>query len=51
VAVRYAWRNAPSTSLFDTDGMPAPPFRSDNWTLAAPFQPGSVSDAGNDAGE
>jgi sialate O-acetylesterase len=31
VAVRYAWRNAPPATLRNTAGLPAPPFRSDNW--------------------
>lgn len=30
-AVRYAWSNAPGVSLFDSDGNPAAPFRSDLW--------------------
>ncbi len=31
VAVRYAWRNAPVAGLFNTDGLPAVPFRTDTW--------------------
>ena len=31
VAVRYAWENAPSANLFSGSGLPAVPFRSDNW--------------------
>jgi sialate O-acetylesterase len=31
VAVRYAWRNCPVASLFNGVGLPAAPFRSDNW--------------------
>lgn len=31
VAVRYAWRNAPVAGLFNKEGLPATPFRSDNW--------------------
>jgi sialate O-acetylesterase len=31
VAVRYAWRNAPSAGLFNHEGLPAAPFRSDDW--------------------
>jgi sialate O-acetylesterase len=30
-AVRYAWSNLPVTSLFNTAGLPAAPFRTDNW--------------------
>ena len=31
VAVRYAWQNAPEANLFSGSGLPAVPFRSDNW--------------------
>ncbi len=31
VAVRYAWRNAPLAGLFNLEGLPAVPFRSDTW--------------------
>jgi sialate O-acetylesterase len=31
VAVRYAWANAPEVSLYNGAGLPAAPFRSDNW--------------------
>ena len=31
VAVRYAWQNAPDANLFNGAGLPATPFRSDNW--------------------
>jgi sialate O-acetylesterase len=31
VAVRYAWHNAPDASLANTEGLPAVPFRSDDW--------------------
>lgn len=31
VAVRYAWRNAPVASLFNGEGLPAAPFRTDTW--------------------
>jgi sialate O-acetylesterase len=31
VAVRYAWTNAPDANLFSDTGLPAVPFRSDNW--------------------
>jgi sialate O-acetylesterase len=30
-AVRYAWRNAPVAGLFNQEGLPAAPFRSDTW--------------------
>ncbi len=31
VAVRYAWRNAPLAGLFNKEGLPAAPFRTDTW--------------------
>ena len=31
VAVRYAWHNAPVANLFNGAGLPAAPFRSDDW--------------------
>lgn len=31
VAVRYAWRNAPDANLYNGAGLPAVPFRSDDW--------------------
>jgi sialate O-acetylesterase len=31
VAVRYAWADAPDANLFDGAGLPAAPFRSDDW--------------------
>ena len=31
VAVRYAWANAPAANLYNGAGLPAAPFRSDNW--------------------
>ncbi|MFA6702109.1 MAG: sialate O-acetylesterase [Dysgonamonadaceae bacterium] len=32
VAVRYAWANNPICNLSNTEGLPASPFRTDNWT-------------------
>lgn len=31
VAVRYGWANVPQINLFNEDGWPALPFRTDNW--------------------
>jgi len=31
VAVRYAWRDAPEANLYNGAGLPAAPFRSDDW--------------------
>jgi sialate O-acetylesterase len=36
VAVRYAWRNAPEAGLYNNDGLPAAPFRSDDWCAIQP---------------
>jgi sialate O-acetylesterase len=32
VAVRYAWADNPAASLYNGAGLPASPFRTDNWT-------------------
>jgi sialate O-acetylesterase len=31
VAVRYAWSSNPVASLYNKEGLPAPPFRTDDW--------------------
>lgn len=31
VAVRYAWANNPDLGIFNAEGLPASPFRTDNW--------------------
>lgn len=33
MAIRYAWRNAPENTLKNGAGLPATPFRSDDWEL------------------
>ncbi len=33
VAVRYAWADNPDVSLYNSEGLPAVPFRTDNWKL------------------
>jgi beta-glucosidase-like glycosyl hydrolase len=35
VAVRYAWANNPAGNLFSEDGLPAVPFRTDDWDRKA----------------
>jgi len=35
VAVRYAFSNNPNMSLYNGAGLPAPPFRSDDWAPPA----------------
>lgn len=39
VAVRYAWEAAPSANLYNKEGMPASPFRTDDWVDAPPTPP------------
>ena len=34
VAARYAWANDPKCNLYNKVGLPAPPFRSDDWTVS-----------------
>jgi sialate O-acetylesterase len=34
MAVRHAWRNAPEVTLRNSAGLPAAPFRSDEWETA-----------------
>lgn len=33
VAVRFAWQNVPEPNLFNAAGLPASPFRTDNWPV------------------
>jgi sialate O-acetylesterase len=33
LAVRYAWADDPQISLFNADGLPASPFRTDDWKM------------------
>ena len=39
VAVRYAWADNPDCNLFNRAGIPASPFRTDDWPVAEPQQP------------
>jgi sialate O-acetylesterase len=47
VAVRYGWGNNPPCNLYNREGLPASPFRTDAWDIAgaashpSPPQPGS----------
>jgi sialate O-acetylesterase len=34
VAVRYAWGDSPECNLFNKEGLPASPFRTDDWPEA-----------------
>lgn len=38
VAARYAWSNYPKCNLYNKLGLPAPPFRTDAWTVSAQDQ-------------
>ena len=33
VAVRYGWADLPQVNLFNGEGLPASPFRTDDWPL------------------
>ncbi|HMI50377.1 MAG TPA: sialate O-acetylesterase [Candidatus Saccharimonadales bacterium] len=35
VAVRYAWTSSPSCNLYNKEGLPASPFRTDDWPVAS----------------
>jgi sialate O-acetylesterase len=39
VAVRYGWADAPIANLFGKEGLPASPFRTDNWPMATAPKP------------
>jgi len=36
VAVRYAWQNSPDCNLYNKEGLPASPFRTDDWHNVSP---------------
>ena len=33
IAARYGWANDPKCNLYNKAGLPAPPFRTDDWTV------------------
>jgi sialate O-acetylesterase len=39
VAVRFGWADYPVVNFFNKDGIPASPFRTDDWPAAAPKKP------------
>ena len=41
VAVRFGWANYPVVNLWNKDGLPATPFRTDDWPLMAAPKPGN----------
>jgi len=34
--VRYAWQNSPDCNLYNKEGLPAAPFRTDDWREVSP---------------
>ena len=53
VAVRYAWAMNPSQRnlLYNREGLPASPFRTDNWPLFDPKNPDVSLDRPEKTGE
>jgi sialate O-acetylesterase len=43
VAVRYGWADCPVVNLFNAEGLPASPFRTDDWTMITAPKPTPVS--------
>ncbi len=43
VAVRYGWANYPVVNLWNKDGLPASPFRTDDWALNAGPKPTTIA--------
>jgi sialate O-acetylesterase len=39
VAVRYGWASDPPCNLYNQEGLPASPFRTDDWEVASPLPP------------
>ena len=39
VAVRYGWANNPLCNLYNKEGLPASPFRTDDWAVLKPASP------------
>ncbi|MEM1099075.1 MAG: sialate O-acetylesterase [Planctomycetota bacterium] len=39
IAVRYAWSNFTPANLFDANGLPLAPYRSDEWSVPAHLEP------------
>jgi sialate O-acetylesterase len=39
VAVRYGWANSPDVNLYNKEGLPAAPFRTDDWPKGQPDGP------------
>jgi sialate O-acetylesterase len=43
VAVRYGWADCPVVNLFNTDGLPASPFRTDDWPMVTAPKPDDLN--------
>lgn len=51
VAVRYGWADYPVVNLWNKDGLPAAPFRTDGFPMmTAPKKPESAGKAGKAGG-
>ena len=48
VALRYAWLNNPAVTLYNGAGLPASPFRSDDWPVPKPSTTRAASGEGNE---
>jgi sialate O-acetylesterase len=35
IAARYGWTNSPDVNLYNQDGLPASPFRTDEWATTS----------------
>jgi len=46
IAVRFGWRNCPECNLFNKNGLPASPFRTDNFPLTSEPKPAGVGAGG-----
>ncbi len=44
VAVRYGWKNNPPMNLYNAAGLPAPPFRSDDWPASPEALPAAATE-------
>ena len=45
VAVRYAWEGDPRCNLYNKEGLPASPFRTDDWPAMLPAPPAKAADS------
>ena len=38
IAIRYCWADNPACSLYNREGLPASPFRTDDWPMPPPLR-------------